>query len=269
MTTVANAPPLGLYSIGIREISVSALLDAAATCGAGFLHLRGGRRGYDLPQRTDAELRGWRRHSDRAGVPITMVTADTELSDLISERSTVVDAARCDLDRVAQAATVLGAGIVRILATRPPDAPLRCIPRVLGARPGLEIVIELHHPGWFASSAADVMRRSGVGTGGVALLLDSAQVHAAAAIGYDVSRVDDLMGIARVVHLSDAGDGLDGEGHDVTVRAARAAMLRGQLLQLAFEWTGAERTTDQCLRQFHIARARWRAAWRHEDGDNR
>lgn len=267
MTTLANAPPLGLYSIGIREISVPALLDAAATCSAGFLHLRGGPRGYDLPQRTDAELRGWRRHADHAGVPITMVTADTELSDLFSERSTVVAAARCDLDHVARAATLLGASMVRILATRPPSVPPRCLARVPGLSPSLRIVIELHHPGWFAP-AADTMHRKGVGTGGCALLLDSAQVHAAA-IGYDVSQVWDLMRLAGVVHLSDTGHGLAGEGHDVTIRAARAAMLRGQPLQVGFEWTGAERTEDQCLRRFGIARARWRAAWRREEGDNR
>jgi hypothetical protein len=198
-----------------------------------------------------------------------MVTTDIELADLSSDRSAHVAAARSDLSHIADAATVLGASTVRLLATRAPDRRLQRMDQVLSACPRLEVVIELHHPKWFAPAAADIIRRSRVGADGVALLIDSAQVHAAGALGYDVCRLSGLMELATMVHLSDTGHGLDGEGHSATIVAARAATLRGQQLEAGFEWTGAERTGQQCLRRFRAARSRWRKAWRYGGGGDR
>lgn len=46
----------GLYSIGVRGLSLPELLRWTASLGVPFLHLRGGPRGFDLRGRSPATL---------------------------------------------------------------------------------------------------------------------------------------------------------------------------------------------------------------------
>jgi hypothetical protein len=117
--TSDTTPPLGLYSIGIRDLDVTALLTLAAGHQVPFLHLRGGPKGYDLARRDQAQLAAWARQA-HDGVPVTMVTADLDLADFLQPAAPEYRRASADLERLAEATRALGANAVRLLARRPP-----------------------------------------------------------------------------------------------------------------------------------------------------
>jgi hypothetical protein len=92
------------------------------------------------------------------------------------------------------------------------------------------------------------------------VLLDSAQFHAAIAGRADVLPAACLTALIErtlVAHLSDTGAGLTGTGHCLLARAVRAAAGNGQPVEVAFEWTGADRSPEGCLTRYRAARAWW------------
>ncbi len=262
---MTGPPPtdVGLYSIGIRGIEMEDLLAFATTHQVPFLHLRGGPRGFDLARRDTSTLDEWARCS-HASVPITLVTADLELVDFARPDTQAYRQATAALDRLGHAAAVLGARAVRLLARRVVDQPLWAdvaVPNLV-ARYGLITLVELHDPEWFtanttASTVAHLDRAPWL-----ALLIDTAQVHHAwlrsdnpASLARNVSA---LVPHTRAVHVSDSGDGLTGTGHRVVAQAF-ANLDAGDAVEIAFEWTGADRSPQSCLTRYHHAVAWWRS----------
>lgn len=251
--------PVGLYSISVRGLDVPDLLEWAATLGVEFVHLRGGRRGFDLAHRSPAELAAWRRAANRRRVPITGVTSDVDLADLYSGSTAVRTQAMKDLHAVAAAGTELGARWIRVLAARPfSDMPAPGVDSLVGCP--LPVVAELHHSSWLspqpATALADVL-----GSGLLALLADTAQLSAAlTANGLETPEI--LRGLfphVRVAHLSDQGAGLDDIGHAVVARQVAYRLRVGASVEVAVEWTGADRTRAECANRY-----RWHAAWWRE-----
>ncbi|HUY50350.1 MAG TPA: hypothetical protein VMV92_32365 [Streptosporangiaceae bacterium] len=259
--TSDTAPPLGLYSIGIRDLDVTALLTLAAGHQVPFLHLRGGPKGYDLARRDRAQLAAWARQA-RDGVPVTMVTADLDLADFLQPAALEYRRACAELERLAEATRALGASAVRLLARRPPlgtDWDALVIPD-LPAGHGLATLIEIHHPAWFTPHALAVLRDLLDRASAASVLLDSAQFHAAIVGRADVLPATCLTALIErtlVAHLSDTGAGLTGTGHPLLARAVRAAAGDGQPVEVAFEWTGADRSPEGCLTRYRAARAWW------------
>lgn len=256
------SPPLGLYSIGIRGLDPGELIAAAARWQVPFMHLRGGPRGYDLARVPAAQLTAWARQARDAGVPVTMVTADTDLADFTAPGTARYRQAARELTALAAAAAELGARAVRLLARTVPrgtEWETLLVPAV--AAPGMAVLAELHDPGWFTPAAAAPLCGLLDRTPGLALLLDSAQVHDAwtadpAAPWPGLLAV--LAARAGTVHLSDRGTGLNQPGHRLLSRAARAAG-EGRPAETAFEWTGADRSPQACLARYRAAAA-WHAA---------
>ena len=136
----------------------------------------------------------------------------------------------------------------------------------LAARHDVTVLIELHDPAWFTPEAADRVCELMSRCAGLGLLLDSGQVHDAWLQAPGVpwrTLLGSLITHARVVHLSDRGDGLDGHGHHLLADAARAAAARdGHALEVAFEWTGDDRRLETCMNHYQAA-VTWREhAWR-------
>jgi hypothetical protein len=67
----------------------------------------------------------------------------------------------------------------------------------------------------------------------------------------------DVIAKSLVVHLSDNGSGFDTTGHGLLATQAWSAMRSGQEIEVAFEWTGAQRTKPVCLSRYHAACAWW------------
>ena len=107
--TPETAAPLGLYSIGVRDLDVSALLTLAAGHRVPFLHLRGGPKGYDLARCDRAKVAAWARQA-RDGVPVTMVTADLDLADFLQPAALEHRRACAGLERLAEAAAARSHG---------------------------------------------------------------------------------------------------------------------------------------------------------------
>jgi hypothetical protein len=227
---------IGFYSIGAR-LPVPALLEWAARLGAPYVHLRGGRRGHRLAERDGAELAQWRRLARRT-VPITLVTADAELADVLAADP----AALRDLDTIRRQALAVGAARVRLLATKPPTR-VAVDPRVLGGP--CPVVAELHSAAWFAPPGLALAEELLGGS----LLVDSAQ-FARHAFGDLAER---LIAQARVVHLSESGQGFTGPGHRLV---ADAALRNGRELEVAYEWTGADRSPGTAAERYRRA-AEW------------
>ncbi len=261
--TSGTAAPLGLYSIGIRGLDVSALLALAASHQVPFLHLRGGPKGYDLARRDRAEVAAWARQS-RDGVAVTMVTADLDVAGFLHPATLECRRARAELERLADATQALGANGIRLLARQPPlgaEWDTLVLPD-LPAGHGLATLVELHHPGWFTPHGLTVLGDLLDRVPAAGVLLDSAQCNDAIACGADVASacLTTLIERAPVAHLSDTGDGLTGAGHCLLARALRAAAGDGQPAEVAFEWTGADLSPAGCLALYRAARAWWRQA---------
>ncbi|MFI1869387.1 phosphotransferase [Streptomyces jumonjinensis] len=249
-----TVPPVGLYSIGVRGLDVPALLDFARESGVGFVHLRGGPRGYDLAHRPAPVLDGWGRAAAEAGVPVTGVTADIDLADLLHPDPSVRHPARGELERLADAAVRLGSGWVRLLAARPPTTPEAWAGRALPAV-AVPLLAELHHPAWLTHTALTALRP--LLDGGLGLLADTAQLAPALPRAAGEAVLARVFGAVRVLHLSDPGTGLDGSGpRDVAARVL-ARIRAGHPVETAFEWTGNPRTSAACLARYQHAVTWW------------
>ena len=257
-------PTVGLYSIGVRSIELEDLLLLAAAEQVPFLHVRGGPRGFDLASRDDATLDRW-AHCARSSTPITMVTADLDLADFATPDPDARRRAHAELDRLGHAAAMLGARAIRLLARQMLD-PLRwtglSMPDLV-ARYGLTTLVELHDPAWFAAHTAASLAEYLNRTPRIALLMDTAQVHDAWLRSGNPDSVSGtvsmLVPYTRVVHLSDNGDGLTGAGHRIVAQSFKRAS-HDSPVEIAFEWTGADRSPQGCLARYHSTVDWWHAS---------
>ncbi|RBM21190.1 AP endonuclease [Streptomyces sp. PT12] len=242
--------PVGLYSISVRDVGVDDLLAWAATARIPFLHLRGGPRGYDIARRDPAELERWRRAAEAVNVPITGVTSDLDLADLINR-----PAAHGELARLADGAVRLGAGWVRLLARHEPTAVhLAALPDAAVPPLPVDLLAELHHPGWLRGDAPAAFTQLMCRNDRLRLLADTAQLAAT----HDTEVWERLLPWARVLHLSDDGAGHDQRGRAAVALAAASHIRGGQRIEVAVEWTGSPRTPAECLARYRSALARWR-----------
>jgi hypothetical protein len=244
--------PVGLYSISVRGFDVAQLLRWSAAHTVPFLHLRGGARGFDLAAQSPQLLRQWGTLA-RGTVPITGVTADTDLADLLGPGSS---RAREDLVRLAAAATAVGAGWIRLLARRPFDNSAD----VVVPDTGLRVLIEPHHPDWLTERPRAGLHQLLEQHRELGLLADTAQLsaaldphrHAAGHLHAMVERAD-------VLHLSDSGAGIDTPGHHLVADQVVRRVQRGQRVEIAVEWTGPDRSASTCLSRYQ-AHAQWWAS---------
>ena len=255
--TRSTQTALGLYSIGIRSIPLEDLLALAANHHIPFLHLRGGPRGFDLASRDTATLERWACHS-RASAPITAVTADLDLLDLVRPGTPAYRQASAEFDLLGHAAALLGARAVRLLARRVADqrqwADL-AVPNLV-ARYGLTTLVELHDPAWFTAQTLALVAAYLDRVPWLALLIDTTQVHRVwQHSDHRDCLADDLSGLVphiRAVHLSDSGEGLTGTGHRVVAQAF-GHLGADDPVEVAFEWTGADRSPQGCLARYRRA----------------
>lgn len=249
--------PIGLYSIGARDLGMPDLMTWAADASIPFVQLRGGARGHAVLERPLRELERWREVT-QSTCPITLVTSDATLGELTGADPNPRAAAQRVLDLTCEAAAVLGARRVRILADMPAEATKHSI-----HPPGLDIslVIELHHTSWWTETGLNTVAALVCGEPGIRLLADSAQAAAGLA-PHEPHEARQLatrvIALSDVLHLSDDGSGLDAHGHALLVEAARDADVN---LEIGFEWTGEPRTAEACLRRYHAACAWWRSLW--------
>jgi hypothetical protein len=229
---------VGLYSISVRGLDPPGLLCWARATDIPFVHLRGGPRGYHLTSRATSLLRLWRQIADDT-VPITGVTADTDLRDLLADDPSVMAPAREEVVRLAEAAAELGAAWLRLLSRTPPEP--RWARRELPTT-AVPLLVEPHHPGWLLPGVLTLLPE-------VRLLADTMQLAGASPVLSEVVERTD------VLHLSDDGQGLDGAERIADLTAGRIAA--GGRIEVAVEWTGADRTPSACLARYRSAATWW------------
>jgi hypothetical protein len=254
------APAVGLYSIGVRGVRVPDLAVWAGRHEIPFLHLRGGARGAAAMRQTDHELDRWRTVAEMTA-PIRIVTTDITLEDLTAAATDRREAAERELRRAAETARRLGAGMIRILADTPRPVGGRLpVPRL--PEHDISVLIEPHDASWWEPAGIDLLDDLSQADERIRLLADTAQ--AAALAGHSQANLSDLaehvIALSRVVHLSDNGTGLSGFNHQLLAASAARAVARGQPLEIAFEWTGPDRTHPVCLARYRDACAWWHAA---------
>ena len=260
-----SAPPVGLYSIGIRGLDPGALLALTGAERVPFVHLRGGPRGCDLARARPDQVAGWAAQA-RGTAPVTLVTTDVDLSAFLAPGTGGYEEACGELGGLAAAASALGARGVRLLGRAVPGDGQWETFAVPGpaATHGLAVLVELHHPAWFAQAAVASLCLLLDRSPGLALLLDSSQVQAAWLRHPDAEwpgLLASLVPRAAAVHLSDPGTGLDGTGHRLLAEALRADGAEGHRAEVAFEWTGPDRSPAVCLARYRDAVAWWDQAW--------
>ncbi|TQN28426.1 hypothetical protein FHX37_3771 [Haloactinospora alba] len=253
---MVKADPVGVYSISVRGFEVEDLLVWANENAIPFLHLRGGPRGVDLVNRSPGQLEHWRRVA-RHSVPVTGVTADVDLADLVTGDEPTRRAAWEQVRQLCAAAHRLGARWVRLLA-RAPLTRAHALPSdpVLPTA-SLPLLVELHHPRWLDPDAftalVALMRRHR----GVRLLADTAQLGAALAGGGDRGIAAAVLDWSRVVHLSDDGTGLTHPEREEIATLAARRVAQGRAMEVALEWTGTDRSPRVCLDRYRSALAWW------------
>ncbi|MGH3720379.1 MAG: hypothetical protein ACRDRI_16350 [Pseudonocardiaceae bacterium] len=249
--------PVGLYSIGLRGLEVTEVLAACAEHQVPFVHLRGGPRGHNLAGQDRATLSRWARHAEHSA-PVTLVTADLDLAQFGQPGSEGYRNACTELDRLAEATTILGATAIRLMGHHPPDSGRMIVPD-LQHRYGIVTLVEPHDPRWFTPAALTTLESVLHANAGLGLLLDSGQVHRALCClgSLPAPVLEALVRHARVVHWSDSGHGLDGAGHRLLAVATRARV--GEGVAFGFEWTGPDRSAATCLARYRSAVSWWHA----------
>jgi hypothetical protein len=268
----AQPPAVGLYNNGVRGLGLEEFLDVAAAHRVPFVHLRGGPGGYGLASIPAEQVTVLARQAACAA-PVTLMTADVDLSDFASPEDACWQQASAELARLARVAREFGAGSVRVIARVVPDGAqwqALTIPDP-AARHGVTMLIELHHPAWFTPEATGRLRELMSRRAGLGLLLDSGQVDDAwlQAPGTPwPSLLGNLITHTRVVHLSDRGNGLHGHGHHLLAQAVRSTANDGNDLEVAFEWTGDDRRLETCMTRYRTAVTWWEHAWRSAAAPN-
>jgi len=257
--------PIGLYSIGIKNLTMPDLLSWAAAVDIPFVHLRGGLRGHRVLEQDRSELGRWREIAQTT-CPITLVTSDVTLNDLTSRDLSARTAARRLLEQTCDAASLLGARRVRVLADRPVETLDDSLHLPVG---DVTVLIELHHASWWTAvgvAIASELVRAGPR---VRLLADTAQAAAGFGSrepGEARALANRVIELSEVLHLSDDGSGLGASGHALLAAAARTAEAD---IELGFEWTGEPRTAGACLRRYRAVRIWWRGleatSWKSEE----
>lgn len=246
-------------------MTVPDLLAWTARHGIPFVHLRGGARGYDLARQERATLQSWRRCAEQS-VPVTGVTADLDLADFLTADEPARARARTELERLAAATVVLGAGWVRLLGrTAPQNRLCQAMRGTVLPTVAVPLLVELHHPGWLEPAALSALHVLLQRQPQLRLLADTAQLAAAipSAGGEANIALQRVLGFARVLHLSDDGAGLDTAGHTMVAVRAADRIVNGQDIEIAFEWTGQPRTTQECWDRYRAACRWWAKIWAH------
>ncbi|MDP9842217.1 sugar phosphate isomerase/epimerase family protein [Streptosporangium lutulentum] len=254
-----TATPIGLYSISVRDLDVPELLRLAVANGVPFVHLRGGPRGFDLAAQRVATVWQWRKMAEDT-VPITGVTADLDLADLLEGDSSDRTQAAYDLAQLTEAAALLGAGWVRLLARTPLDERVLADAGTLPvlARSAVPLLVELHHPAWVEEGAFGPLIAMVESCSSVRLLADTAQLAAALPDdGGTPAWAGQVLDHAAVVHLSDTGTGLHAPGHALVAALAADRIDAGQCLEVALEWTGPDRNPAECVARYRAATTWW------------
>jgi hypothetical protein len=259
MTTAQpSATSIGVYSIGVRGVDVPELLSLARDWSVPFVHLRGGPRGVDLVRRETSELTAWRHWTEHT-VPISGVTADLDLADILADDPAVRANAGAELAALAGAARCVGARWVRLLARTPPGCHAAFtmtgvpVPDV-----GLPLLVEPHEPAWWSrrcfAQLTDLLAR----TPSLRLLADTAQLNSVpiTAPDYDIL-LNDVLDRTRVVHICDNGSGVQGRGHRRVVELTGRRIMMGQPLEVALEWTGVDRSPTGFLTRYRSVSAWW------------
>jgi hypothetical protein len=251
---------VGLYSIGVRAAAIPELAVWAARHQIPFLHLRGGHRGCAATRQTAQELDRWRAVAD-ATAPVRLLTADLTLHDLIQGHEQRRHAAECELERTADVASRLGAGMIRVLAGAAPpgDEPIP-VPRLPDR--AMTLLIELHDASWWTPAGIGRLEDVAHADPRIRLLADTAQAAAGfAGLSEPAASViaRRVLAMSAVIHLSDDGSGLSAAGHALLAGQAQELLAAGQPLEVAFEWTGAQRTAPACLSRYRAACAWWHA----------
>ncbi|MDS1271808.1 hypothetical protein RIF23_16060 [Lipingzhangella sp. LS1_29] len=260
-----ESSPIGLYSISVRGLDVEELLEWAFENAIPFLHLRGGPRGFDLAHCSADQLERWRQKALRS-VPITGITADVDLAELVDGDEPTRRGACDRVHRLSAAADRLEAHWVRLLA-RVPFArfPEFQCQSVLPA-PAVPLLVELHHPRWLhpdAFAALEALMRQ---HRHVRVLADTAQLGAALTQGGNRDVAAAVLEWSTVLHLSDDGAGLVAPPAREEIAALAAhRMACGQAMEVALEWTGPDRTPQACLEHYRSALAWW-VRIRHQPG---
>ncbi|GGQ09044.1 AP endonuclease [Streptosporangium pseudovulgare] len=248
---------VGLYSISVRGFDVPGLLAWAASHRIPFVHLRGGPRGVDLAAQPAATVKRWAAAA-RSTVPVTGVTADVDVADLAASDAARRARACRDLAGLAEAADLLGAGWVRLLACTPLTAEALSavgrLPVVAGSR--LPLLVEPHHRQWMTLNGVQALARLVADCPAACLLADTTQLAAAPPTSAK-GAVEAILDRARVLHLSDPGTGWDTPAHADVAAAAAARARAGAFAEVAVEWTGADRSPHGCLARYHAAVAWW------------
>lgn len=191
--------------------------------------------------------------------PIQLLTADVTLGELTEGPGQ--GAAEDELARTAHAAARLGAAAIRVLAESAPSDPRRIsIPRLPDAE--ITLLIEPHNRWWWTPVGTGLLAEMAEGEGRISLLADTAQAAVGlASLDDDTAEViaADVIARSRVVHLSDDGSGFNAPGHGLLATRAWKAQEAGQEIEVAFEWTGVQRTMPVCLSRYHAACAWWLA----------
>ncbi|WP_433259766.1 sugar phosphate isomerase/epimerase family protein (plasmid) [Streptosporangium sp. CA-135522] len=252
--------PIGLYSISVRGLEVPGLLGWAASHGVPFIHLRGGPRGVDLAAQSTATVWQWRKAANGTGVPITGVTADVDLTDLLTGSAWARAQAAQQVARLAESAALLGAEWVRLLARTPLTGRQLAFAAQLPvlASSAVPLLVELHDSGWMEPDTFVGLVEMVDACPAVWLLADTAQLAAAMPVGAGAPAwVGLVLDQAKVVHLSDAGADLNTPGHALLGALVATRIDAGQRLEVALEWTGADRSPSACLARYWAATAWW------------
>lgn len=256
----AAAGQIGLYSISVRGLDVPGLLTWAADHAIPFIHLRGGPRGFDVTRRPRAQLRSWRRQAAGSAVPVTGVTGDIDLADALACSPDTRSRTARDLTGLTAAASELGAGWVRLLARTPPGPGWQ--PDVQRAFPvtAVPLVIEAHHPGWLEPANFAALARLVDRDPRLHLLADTAQLAALppgnASPAEHACLLSEAVSRATVLHLSHSST-LAAAGHAAVAELAARRIRAGHRIEIAVEWTGADRSPEEALRQYRQAAAWW------------
>jgi len=218
----------------------------------------------DIVRRSFAELVDWKQHAQDT-VPITGITADLELAEVLAEDRQSRVVAHTELAALAAAARIVGAQWVRLMARTSPgpdtfDLAAARVPDV-----GLPILFEPHASAWWTRPTFDALAETLAATPHLRLLVDTAQAHRAQA---DDRVLATAMRYASVLHICDNGTGLHAVGHRRAARHALNQISSGQPLAVAVEWTGPDRSPAGFNERYRSVCAWWSARRaEHTNGD--
>ncbi len=236
---------VGVYTIGLKDLSFTEAIEWADINHVPFLQVRGGVRGYNLLKVTEQQLSDWKKKVEESATKIQLITTDIEMMDLLHGETSALK----ELNKFNLIAKLLGAKALRILGINHSLDSLNKFDFIKNYS-GIDLELELHSFFLFTKETLSTLCQINSINPHLKVLLDTEQL-----IKYSISlntlyqKLDIILPITNIVHCHYPPHILHQQLFNCFIDKIRK---HSQIVHFCLEYYGKDAFSNQSLYKYQI-----------------